>query len=155
MHCFHLPFHQHSQPWVIDNDVLYLQPNTAAQTIRLSLNEGRIFVDTYTHYLIEFEKKDTQEKFYFVADVDSETDRITTITVGTDDDDGANSSILLTDPGEYIYTVYAQNSASNLSPVHASVVGVVEYGQLKVWGDFDYDTESTATVPTGDVIVDE
>lgn len=136
--------------------MLYLNTNTASQTLRLSLNESRFwFDDAFTNYLIVLEKKDTRELFYLVADVDSENERYTEITIGTDSDDGVNSSVLITDAGQYIYTVYGQNSATNLDPDDADVVGVCERGQMFISSGVTFTTESTTTIPAGDVIEDE
>jgi hypothetical protein len=43
--------------------------------------------------------------------------------------------------------VYGQNSASNLDPDDADVVGVVERGWVKITGTTDYYDEVTTTIP--------
>lgn len=133
--------------------MLYLSTNTASQTLRLSLNEGRLFVAAFTKYLFEIRSK-TGEVYYFIADVDSENDRYTTITVGTNSDDGVNSKVLIIETGQYIYTVYGQNSDTNLDPEDAAVVGIVERGQMKLSGTTTFVTESTTVVPPIETIAE-
>lgn len=134
--------------------MLYLDANTAAQTLRLSLNEGRTFLDTFTNYLIVFKSKSEGVEYAFIADVDSENNRYTTITVGTNANTPLTSSVLIVDPGQYIYTVYGQNSSTNLDPENAVVEGIVERGQLSISGSVVLYTESTTTVPVDEVIID-
>ena len=104
--------------------MIYLAPNTASQTIRLTLNEGRqYFATAFTHYLFILTREENTgaagEDLAQVLTVLSETDRITTCT---------GTTIGLNTPGRYRYEVYGQNSNSNTNPLNAAVVGLVERG---------------------------
>lgn len=85
--------------------------------------------------------------YFFIGSFTTDVERYTKITVSTDADDGANSSILLTETGMFNYWVYGQNSASNLDP--ANTIGEVERGVLQVDGTFS----TTYNQPTDDDIV--
>jgi len=130
--------------------VLYLDANTASQVIRLSLNEGRLFVDTYTHYLIHIHAKATEIDYYLIADVDDENDRVTEITIGTNANTPLTSSVLITASGEYLFYIYGQNSSTNLDPTNVLVMGLVEQGQLVVRGTQQYYEEDTTVIPDGE-----
>jgi len=134
--------------------VFYLNTNTAAQTIRLSLNEARYWIDAYTHYLIILTSKATGEEFSFVADVVSENDRITEITVSTATNAPTSSAVIISESGQYTYIVYGQNSSTNLDPLNAAVVEVCERGQCILRGDTTYFVESTTLVPDGEQITE-
>jgi len=102
-----------------------LNTNTANQTIRLTLDEGRQYFSTaYTHYLLVLtheENSTTGTDLAQVPTIVAENQRITTLTMTT---------IGLTLSGRYRYEVYGQNSSSNLNPSDDSVVGLVEIGWL-------------------------
>lgn len=104
--------------------LIYLAPNTAGQTIRLTLNEGRkYFTTAFTNYLLILTREENTgaagEDLAQVLTVLSETDRITTAT---------GTTVGLNTPGRYRYEVYGQNSNSNTNPNNAAVVGLVERG---------------------------
>lgn len=130
--------------------MVYLQTNTAAQTLRLTLNEGRAFVNSYTHYLIHLRAKSTNIDYYLVAAVAGENARVTTITVSTASNAPTSSAVLITASGEYLYWVYGQNSSSNLAPTNPVVVGLVERGQAIIRSSTDYYEEATITIPDGE-----
>jgi hypothetical protein len=134
--------------------VFYLETNTAAQTIRLSLNEARYFLEAYTHYLIILTSKATGETFSFVADVVSEDARITEITVSTATNNPSSSAVIISEGGQYIYTVYGQNSSTNTDPDNATVVGIAQRGQCVLRGNTTYFVESTTTVPDAEQITE-
>ena len=123
--------------------MIYLTPNTAGQTVRLTLNEGRqYFTTAFTHYLVvilrEENATDTGLNLAQVATVVSENDRVTTLTLTT---------VTLTMKGTYRYEVYGQNSNSNIDPLNAAVVGLVERGTCILDdGALPYDTP-TDTIP--------
>lgn len=123
--------------------MIYLTPNTAGQTVRLTLNEGRqYFTTAFTHYLVvitrEENSTETGLNLAQVATVVSENDRVTTLTLTT---------VTLIMKGRYRYEVYGQNSNSNLDPTNASVVGLVERGTCILNdGTAPYDTP-TDTIP--------
>ena len=103
--------------------MVYLQTNTANQTLRLSLDEARqYFATPYSHYLLVLEHEEnstTGSKLAQVPFIVSESVRITTLVVTT---------VGLSLSGRYRYTVYGQTSGTNLSPTDAAVVGVLEIG---------------------------
>jgi hypothetical protein len=105
--------------------MIYLQVNTANQTIYLSLDEARQYYATpYTHYLLVLtheENSTAGEQLAQVATIVNENVRITQLTVTT---------VSLTLAGRYRYEVYGQNSAVNTNPTNAAVVGIVERGNV-------------------------
>jgi hypothetical protein len=105
--------------------MVYLNTNQAAQTLYLSLNESRqYFATAFTHYLfilIHEENSTAGEELAQVATIVNENQRITQLTVTT---------VGLTLPGRYRYEIYGQNSAVNLNPTNAAVVGLCRIGWL-------------------------
>lgn len=106
-------------------NMIYLTTNTASQTIYLSLDEARqYYATTYTHYLIVITREEnstTGEEIAQVAVIANENARITQLTITT---------VGLTLAGRYRYEVYGQNSAVNIVPTNAAVVGLVERGYM-------------------------
>lgn len=113
--------------------MVYLVTNTASQTLRLSLNESRqYFATAFTHYLLVLtheENSTTGTDLAQVAVIVNENQRITTLTVTT---------VGLTLPGRYRYSVYGQNSAVNTNPEDASVVGLCRIGWADVTSNESY-----------------
>lgn len=111
------------KPTFFIKTMIELNINTADQTVRLTLAEGRLyFNEAFTNYLIVItreERAQTGLDLAQVADVTFEADRYTEINLTT---------VGLTTPGRYRYFVYGQNSDSNLDPEDDSVVGEVEQG---------------------------
>jgi len=105
--------------------MVYLNTNTAAQTLRLSLDEARQYYSTaFTDYLLLIYHEENSNVGNSIAQVPPivvENQRYTELTVTT---------IGLTLPGRYRYDVYGQNSNSNTDPNDASVVGICERGYL-------------------------
>jgi len=105
--------------------MVYLNTNTAAQTLRLSLDEARQYYSTaFTDYLLLIYHEENSNVGNSIAQVPPivvENQRYTELTVTT---------IGLTLPGRYRYDVYGQNSNSNTDPNDASVVGLCERGYL-------------------------
>jgi magnesium-transporting ATPase (P-type) len=101
----------------------YLNTNQAGQTLRLSLDESRqYFATAFSHYLLILtheENSTTGTDLAQVVTIVNENQRITTLTVTT---------VGLTLAGRYRYEVYGQNSAVNLNPNDASVVGLCRIG---------------------------
>ena len=123
-----------------------LLTNTASQTLRLTLNEGKqYFSTTFTNYLLVIyreEKSDTGLMLAQVPTVVSDTQRITVLTVTT---------VGLTTPGTYRYFAYGQNSSVNLDPENASVVGMVEEGQFQLYDNEVYFSQPDLTIPNDEV----
>ena len=105
--------------------MVYLNTNTAAQTLRLSLDEARQYYSTaFTDYLLLIYHEENSNVGNSIAQVPPivvENQRYTELTVTT---------VGLTLPGRYRYDVYGQNSNSNTDPNDASVVGLCERGYL-------------------------
>ena len=105
--------------------MIYLQVNNNNQFIYLSLDEARQYYATpYTHYLLVLtheENSTTGEELAQVATIVNENVRITQLSVTT---------VGLTLAGRYRYEVYGQNSAVNINPSNAAVVGIVERGYV-------------------------
>lgn len=125
-----------------------LLANTAAQTLRLTLNEARLVLDdTYTNYLVTLTHTSANEVYAFVANVTDESDRVTTIGISTATNAPTSGNVLINMTGQFIYKVYGQNSSTNLDPDNVAVVGLCETGVLWVTDSTDYWTEDTAETP--------
>ena len=111
-------------PFNID-DMIYLQVNNDNQFIYLSLDEARQYYATpYTHYLLVLtheENSTTGDQLAQVATIVNENVRITHLTITT---------VGLPLAGRYRSEVYGQNSAININPSNAAVVGIVERGYV-------------------------
>jgi len=118
--------------------MLLLQPNQANQTGRLTLFEGKSVLDTFTHYLLVLNRDDsgveTSNKLAQVLNVTLDNARITTFTCTT---------VGLEYSGQYYYEVYGQNSASNIDPLNASVVGLIERGSAIIADNGEYYIDNT------------
>jgi hypothetical protein len=106
--------------------MLYLQTNTANQFVRLTLDEARQFLPTFTNYLVVItheENSSVGDEIRQVAVVIAETQRITTLQIST---------VGLTLNGRYRYVVYGQNSSMNIDIDNAVVVGICEQGLVEL-----------------------
>jgi len=115
--------------------MFYLTPSTSGQVVYLTLREGRYFQEsTFTDYLMVLTNEYTGEVFYLIPAVTTEAERYTAITIGTDANTPLTGHVLIpnTKAGYYSYTIYGQNSATNLDPEDADVVGVVERGKCVI-----------------------
>lgn len=109
--------------------MLYVLTNTPEQSAYLTLKEGALLLGAnYTHYLLELKSELGNKSYYIVPTVVGESARITELEIGTNLDDAVNGSALILTAGRYAYYVYGQNSATNLDPKDASVVGLIEQG---------------------------
>jgi hypothetical protein len=123
--------------------MVYLNTNTANQYAWLSLDEGRAYFNVaFTNYLLVMTYEMTGEQLAQVVEVITENERVTKIRLTT---------VGLTDAGKYKYDVYGQNSAVNLDPTNASVVGLVERGSMILQDGTIYFDVSSPTIPV-DVI---
>ena len=113
--------------------MIYLNTDTANQTVRLSLDEGRQYYATaFTDYLIVLtheENSTVGTELAQVATIVAENRRYTQLTITTD---------TLTIAGRYRYEVYGQNSAVNTDPTDASVVGLIERGTAVLTNNTTY-----------------
>jgi hypothetical protein len=112
--------------------MIRLLPKTASQTIYVSPFQARKYLATFTHYLLEFKMQMTSEVVTLILKTSADNERYTEASVGTHTDSRTDSKILLTDTGFYTYTIWGQNSNSNLDPAHASVVGKCEVGVMQI-----------------------
>lgn len=124
--------------------MIELRPNTAEQNIYLTLEE-RLFLPTFTHYLMVFKNEMSNTEYCVILTVLTTNERYTKCQISTDEDDKVNGNVLITETGLFYYTVYAQNSSTNLDP--ANTVGVVEVGVCKVLTEEDYFEAQSLTIP--------
>lgn len=103
--------------------MIYLNTDTANQTVRMSLDEARQYYATaFTDFLIVLtheENSTVGNELAQVATIVAENRRYTQLVITT---------ASLTLAGRYRYEVYGQNSNSNTDPTDASVVGLLERG---------------------------
>ena len=122
--------------------MIYLNADEANQTVLMTLKEMRqTLTSEYTDYLFVLTFEDNGEgaaSLAQVAEVNYENDRITSLTITTEN---------LTASGRYRYEVYGQNSASNIDPTNASVVGLVERGYCLTTGSTTFYEEPTIVIP--------
>ena len=123
--------------------MIELTTNTAGQTIYLTLNEGKqYFATDFTHYLfILIREENTVTGGLDLAQVAQtiiDNERYTELTITT---------VGLETRGAYHYKVYGQNSASNVDPLNASVVGLVERGSATLTDSTVYFTPNTTAIP--------
>ncbi len=128
------------------NKMNYLATNNAGQILRLTLNETRqYFAQTFTHFLliITHEENSTAgDSISQVPVIVLENQRITQLTVTT---------VGLTLQGRYRYYVYGQNSAVNLDPNNAAVVGLCKIGTIELVNSTQYYDVPSITI-TDDII---
>lgn len=122
--------------------MIHLTTDTATQTVRLTLDEGRqYFTDTFTHYLLilirEENAVDSGQSLAQVPTIVLDNERFTQLTVTT---------VGLLNPGQYRYEVYGQNSSSNTDPDNASVVGLIEIGTAILTDSTIYLTQANQTI---------
>jgi len=123
--------------------MVYLNTNTANQYAWLSLDEGRAYFNVaFTHYLLVMTYEMTGEQLAQVVEVINENERVTKIRLTT---------VGLVDAGRYHYEVYGQNSAVNIDPTNASVVGLVEKSLMILQDGTIFFDVSSPTIPV-DVI---
>jgi hypothetical protein len=127
--------------------MLFVQTNTANQTAYLSLKEGElILATTYTDYLVKLVHENTGKEYFFIPTVISENERASLLEFDTNVNDPLNSGILLTDPGRYAYSIYAQNSATNLDP--SLSLGLIDEGFLEATSGVTYYQTPSFTTPS-------
>ena len=114
--------------------MIRLQPDTALQTMYVTPFQARKYLTTFTNYLIEFKSQSTSKTFIVVLNVVADNARYTKATIGTNIDTPLTGDIKITESGFYTYTIWGQNSTTNLDPTDASVVGECEVGVLQVIG---------------------
>ena len=110
--------------------MIHLLPNSASNTVNVTPFEARKFLSAFTDYLLELTNQATQEKHYAVPVLTYDNERYTQFDLPTNSD--TLNAVLITESGLYTYKIWGQNSASNLDPADASVVGICEVGSCRV-----------------------
>jgi hypothetical protein len=110
--------------------MIHLSPNSASNLVNVTPFESRKFLPSFTHYLLELTNQATQEKHYAVPVLSYDNERYTQFELDTNAD--TTNSVLITESGLFTYKIWGQNSATNLDPDDAVVVGVCEIGPCKV-----------------------
>lgn len=110
--------------------MIHLLPNSATNTVNVTPFEARKFLSAFTDYLLELTNQATQEKHYAVPVLTYDNERYTQFDLPTNSD--TLNAVLITESGLYTYKIWGQNSATNLDPADASVVGICEVGSCRV-----------------------
>ena len=110
--------------------MIHLLPNSASNTVNVTPFEARKFLSAFTDYLLELTNQATQEKHYAVPVLTYDNERYTQFDLPTNSD--TLNAVLITESGLYTYKIWGQNSAANLDPADASVVGICEVGPCRV-----------------------
>lgn len=118
--------------FIYTEKMVRLIPNTAGQYMYLTLKEATKYLPSFTEYLVELKSLQSNEAYYFIAALGVNSERYSRVDVGLDVDDALNGSIQVTESGQYKYTIYGQNSTTNLNPTDNSVIGIVEVGKLLI-----------------------
>lgn len=121
-----------------------LQPITPSQQFYCTWFEARKYLPTFTHYLMTITGVDYATQA-IVPIIVADNNRYTVVEIDTDA--VSLTGVLLERAGQYEYKVYGQNSATNLDPTDASVVGEVETGVLLIVDTNTYVTTNNPTTP--------
>jgi len=125
--------------------MIKLLPNTANNEVYMTLQEGKRFLPAFDTYLMQIENVVSGEDWFLILDIETSNERYSKAIISTDANDPLNSSILLTQTGQFYYTIYGQNSATNLDP--SNTVGVVERGVVHVQTEQEYYNVPDITIP--------
>ncbi len=122
--------------------------NSTGQIVHLTLDEARKhFSSSFTDYLVILTAASNEETFAFIPVVTEDNTRYTKLTVATNALDAVNGSILAENAGQFKYEIFGQNSATNLDPEDAVVVGSLEVGMWEM-------TDATATYNSRSITLD-
>ena len=130
--------------------MLYLIPNTSGQSLYVTAYEGRALLDeSFTDYLVVLNQTLGSESFAFIANVETDNYRYSKFLIDTDDDDPTNGNLLVPEniSGTFSYTIYGQNSSTNLDPLDSVVVGVIEIGTLIFVSETEYYNQNNIPIP--------
>lgn len=119
--------------------------NTGWQEFVTTLQEAILWQETPTHYLFELENMASATLYYFIADVIETNPRYTMARVNIATQNPTQSSVEIEERGLFRYTIYGQDSSTNLDPEDGSVIGVAETGILRITG------EEIGTMPDLDI----
>lgn len=128
--------------------MIYLQANTPAQSLFLTLKEGALIFGDCTNYLMKIVNQSTLQELFVLPTIYSENDRVTHLQIGTNNNDPLYGSIEVLTTGRWAYTIYGQNSYTNLDPSNANVRGVYEIGYLYILKEGEFYQEQDLPIPT-------
>ena len=114
--------------------MIRLQPDTASQLIYVTPFQARKYLANFTNYLIEFKSQSTSKTYVLILDVVSDNSRYTSAMLGTQNNSPITGDIKMTDTGLYSYTIWGQNSGTNLDPKGAAIIGECEVGTMQLIG---------------------
>lgn len=107
--------------------------------------EARKFLPSFTKYLMILRNVSTEREFPLIPRIDIDNDRYTKFRIATNFSDPVNGTVRIQQSGLYTYSIYGQNSTTNLDPTDASVVGLCETGVCRV------SDEAAWTIPNVDI----
>lgn len=90
----------------------------------------------------------TLETYYVIPTQISENDRVTTLSISTNDDDPTNGSIYVVNGGRYNFIIYGQNSTTNLDPTDSDVVGEIKRGFIQMETLVNYYDQPNIIIPS-------
>jgi hypothetical protein len=125
--------------------MIKLIPNTADNEVYLTLREAKKFLASFDTYLMQIENTVSGEDWFLILDLETSNERYSKAIISTNANDPLNSSILLEQTGQFYYTIFGQNSATNLDPLNT--VGVVERGVVHVQTQQEYYNVPDITIP--------
>ena len=126
--------------------MIYLSPNSAGNSVAVNPYQARKFLSTFTTYLMSLKSEATEVEIFFIPTIEDDNERYTRIGLPTNNDDPTNGEIRLSESGLYTYKIWGQNSATNLDPDDATVVGICEVGACKVTDEVPWSIPSI-TIP--------
>lgn len=125
--------------------MIKLIPNTADNEVYLTLREAKKFLASFDTYLMQIENTVSGEDWFLILELETSNERYSKAIISTNANDPLNSSILLEQTGQFYYTIFGQNSATNLDPLNT--VGVVERGVVHVQTQQEYYNVPDITIP--------
>jgi hypothetical protein len=125
--------------------MIKLIPNTADNEVYLTLREAKKFLPSFDTYLMQIENTVSGEDWFLILELETSNERYSKAIISTNANDPLNSSILLEQTGQFYYTIFGQNSATNLDP--SNTVGIVERGVVHVQTQQEYYNVPDITIP--------
>ena len=112
----------------------------------LSPFQARKYLKTFTDYLMEIKSMATSKTYTIILSTAADNSRYTLANISTNINNALAGNIILTDSGFYTFTIFGQNSRTNLNPKDATVVGKCQQGIVQIIGVDAWDIPSV-TVP--------
>jgi len=128
--------------------MIYLQANTQGQSLFLTLKEGALIFGECSNYLMKILNQSTLQELYVIPLIISESERISELVISTNINDPINASIEVLTSGRWHYTIYGQNSSSNLDPNDISVLGIYEMGYLQIIKPESFYSDPSLSIPS-------